>query len=58
MPQSAELCAWATVFFGLSAGHGFAEDQKSLAVPDDDMSFELLFDDWMEGDDESPGLAG
>jgi hypothetical protein len=36
--------------FGISTAHGFAEDHKELALPDDEMSFEILFDDWIESD--------
>jgi hypothetical protein len=35
--------------FGLSAAHGFLEEPP--AMPDDEMSFEISFDDWIEGDD-------
>jgi hypothetical protein len=37
--------------FGLSTAHGFVEEQKPLAVPDDELHFEISFDDWIEGDD-------
>ena len=39
------------VLFGLSAAHGFVEDHKPSALPDDDISFEISFDDWIEDDD-------
>jgi hypothetical protein len=39
--------------FGLCTAHGFVEDSEArpLALPDDEMEYEISFDDWIEGDD-------
>jgi hypothetical protein len=44
-------------FFGVSTAHGFIDDHKPLAFPDDETSFEISFDDWVEGDEMRQDIA-
>jgi hypothetical protein len=39
--------------YGLSTAHGFWEslEPQAPAQPDDEIGFEISFDDWIEGDE-------